>query len=139
MHRTAIALALLGGLSGTMAPAPAKQQSPALPALNAEQWREDVRYFARELPKRHKNAFHATTQPEFEKAVAELETAIPSLQGLEIVVRLMRITAMVGDGHTGVRLPLSFTLYPVVLFWFGDELRVTAADPTYRKPWARRS
>ena len=49
----------------------------------------------------------------------------------QIIVRLDQIAATVGDGHTGVHLPSSFTMYPIRLFWFGTELRVTAAAAEY--------
>lgn len=108
------------------------QPSPALPTLTAAEWREDLRHFARELPKRHMNAFHTTPREVFDREIAQLDSAIPSLRGDEIVVRLMRICAMVGDGHTGVHLPQSFGLYPLSVVWFGNELRVTAAAPEHR-------
>jgi hypothetical protein len=38
----------------------------------------------------------------------------------------MEITSSIGDGHTGIHLPSSFGLYPIGLFWFGEELRVAA-------------
>jgi hypothetical protein len=96
------------------------------PPTKAE-WRDDVRYFARELPKRHKNLYHTTTRERFERAVAELDAAIPSLQDHQIIVRLKQIAATVGDGHTGVHIPPSFTIYPISLYQFGRDLRVVAA------------
>ena len=105
----------------------AAQQQSAAPSISKEQWREDLRYFARELPKRHKNLYHATTKEQFERAVAELDQALPTLQDHQIVVRLMQIAAAVGDGHTGVHLPGWFERYPLMLWWFGKELRVLAA------------
>jgi hypothetical protein len=97
------------------------------PALTKPQWRDDVRHFARELPKRHKNAFHATTRDQFDRDIAALEAAIPSLPDHQIIVRLQQIAASVGDGHTRVQLPPSFTRYPINVYWFGRELRVIAA------------
>ena len=86
-----------------------------------------MRYFARELPKRHKNAFHATILEQFERAVAELDAAIPSLQDHQIIVKLHQIAGTIGDGHTGVRSPAFFKRYPINVYWFGRELRVIAA------------
>lgn len=105
----------------------------SLPAsVGPGQWRDDLRYFAKELPRRHKNLYHAMTREQFERAVAELDAAIPSLQDHQIVVRLQQITGMVGDGHTRVHLPSTFKMYPIALFWFGRELRVTAAGAEYQ-------
>ena len=41
--------------------------------LTKEQWRQDLQYLAKELPRRHKNAFHTVSRETFERAVAELE------------------------------------------------------------------
>jgi hypothetical protein len=105
----------------------AAEQGSVPPTIDKEQWREDLRYFARELAKRHKNLYHATTREQFERAVAELDQAIPTLQDHQIVVRMMQVAASVGDGHTGVHIPSYFERYPLRLQWFGKELRVTAA------------
>ncbi|MGH9868866.1 MAG: hypothetical protein ACREAA_11965 [Candidatus Polarisedimenticolia bacterium] len=101
------------------------------PAPTKAEWQEDLRYLARELPKRHKNLFHTVPRARFEQAVADLEAAIPSLADHQIIVKMGQIAASVGDGHTGVHLPPSFRRYPLGLFWFGNELRVTAAIKEY--------
>lgn len=111
----------------------AAQNNSRIPTLNKEQWRQDLQYLARELPKRHKNLFHTVSREQFERSVAELDTAIPSLQDHQIVVRMMQITAMVGDGHTGVHMPPYFKLLPLALYWFGNELRVTGTQKEYER------
>jgi hypothetical protein len=72
--------------------------------------------------------YHVASREQFERAVAELDAAIPSLEDFQIVVRMHQITATVGDRHTGVHLPSSFKRYPIQLYWFGRELRVIAAE-----------
>ncbi|HEY5885894.1 MAG TPA: hypothetical protein VIT88_14485 [Pyrinomonadaceae bacterium] len=109
------------------------QNSSRIPTLNKQQWREDLQYFAMELPKRHKNLFHTVSREQFERAVADLDTAIPSLQYHQIVVRMLQITASVGDGHTGVHVPPYFKLLPLALYWFGSELRVTSTQKEYER------
>jgi Peptidase family S41 len=111
---------------------PTEARSQAALTVSKVQWRDDLRYFAKELPRRHKNLYHAISQEQFQHAVAELDAAIPSLQDHEIVVRMLQIAASVGDGHTRVQLPPSFKRYPINLFWFGRELRVTAAGKDYQ-------
>src|SRR5581483_103682 len=82
---------------------------------------------------RHKNAFHALTRQQFESDVAALDAAIPSLQDHQIIVRMLQITAKIGDGHTYVHLPSWFKFYPLQLYWFGNELRVTHAGDGYEQ------
>jgi hypothetical protein len=109
------------------------QNGTRMPAISKDQWRDDLRFFAREMPKRHMNLFHSMSREEFERAVGELEAAIPSLEDHQIVVRLQQIAARVGDGHTGVHQPSWFQLYPLVLYWFGGDLRVIAATKEYER------
>jgi peptidase S41-like protein len=134
MKRVAsLGLVVLCLCHGQDATAAAAQKGAGMPALSKEQWRDDLRYFSREMPKRHMNLFHSVSKEEFESAVGDLETAIPSLEDHQIVVRLHQIAARVGDGHTGVHQPSWFQLYPLSLFWFGADLRVTAATKEYER------
>jgi hypothetical protein len=127
MRFRSLTAALLIGVA-ILAPrsAPA-QRSP----LTAAQWREDLRYLATEVPRRHKNAFHTVSRAAFDSAVAALDARIPSLARDEIIVGMMRIVAMVGDGHTNIYPTrdsvIGFHALPVALYLFSDGLHVRAA------------
>lgn len=99
--------------------------------ITSAAWRDDLRNLARELPSRHINAFHTVGREAFAGEVARLDAAIPGMNGDEVLVGLMRIVALVGDGHTHLDLPPSYLRYPMELQWFGDELRVVAAAAPY--------
>jgi hypothetical protein len=102
--------------------------------LTSDQWRQDLHYLAKQLPSRHKNAFHTTTREKFANAVAELDAAIPTLQPHEVIVGMMRIVAMVGDAHTEMYgFGVSFRRFPLSLYWFGNELRVTRTGARYQQ------
>src|SRR2546430_1789600 len=103
----------------------------ANPQVSSDAWREDLRYLARELPSHHANAFHIVSRETFDAEVARLDTAIPRLNGDEVLVGFMRIVALIGDGHTHLDLPPSSLRYPIELQWFGNELRVIAAQAPY--------
>ncbi len=107
-------------------------QSPAA-SLTKEQWRQDLQNLAKELPRRHKNAFHSVTKEQFERAVAEFDAAIPSLQEHEILIGLRRIIALVGDAHTALAPSQTFKRYPLTLYWFGDDLRVVRTTAAYKR------
>ena len=101
--------------------------------LTPEQWREDLRFFAANMPKMHKNLFHSMTREQFDAAVKRLDERIPTLADHEILVELMRIVAMIGDGHTSVRLLQNFdSAYPLRLYLYKDGLFVRSAAPEYR-------
>lgn len=98
-----------------------------LPDLTTRQWREDLDRFGRELPRRHKNAFHHVSRDSFEHALADLDRRLPGLSGDEVYFGLRRITSIVGDGHTGLLVPTNFHRYPLALRPFGDDWRVVRA------------
>ena len=83
--------AVLGGAVILPALAQRDNEPPARPSK--EEWRRDLRYFATELPKRHKNLFHTVSREAFDRSVADLDAAIPALEDHQIVVGLMRIAA----------------------------------------------
>jgi hypothetical protein len=97
-------------------------------SVTSAQWQEDVKYFKEQLVKRHMNAFHHVSQIEFESDADKLYKDVPSLKDYEVIVRLMQMTAKVGDGHTNVHLPTTFKHYPIRLHWFGEELYVIATQ-----------
>lgn len=72
-------------------------------------WREDLAYFARELPARHKNLFFQLSKTDFDKAVSALGSKIPSMTDGQIGVELMKLTARVGDEHTGIAARIGYT------------------------------
>jgi|CXWL01.1.fsa_nt_gi tetratricopeptide (TPR) repeat protein len=113
---------------------PAIAQSSVL-SLTAAQWREDLRYLAAELPKRHKNLFHTMPRAQFEKAVADLDAKIPSLTQNQIAMELARIVTMVGDGHTRLvplfEPTLRFRSFPVSIYVFKEGIFIQAADKAY--------
>jgi hypothetical protein len=97
--------------------------------MSPEKWRSDIDFFARELPKRHKNAFHAMTREQFDAAVAALKTKAATASDDELLAGLLQITAAVGDGHTYVWMPASARRLPVSIVRYGDDYRITyAAD-----------
>lgn len=102
--------------------------------LTPQQWREDLSYFATNIQKTHRNLFHSMTREQFDAAIKRLDERIPTMADHEIVVELMRIVALIGDGHTGVRVTQYFkSAYPVRLYSFKDGLFVLAAAPEYRE------
>lgn len=82
-------------------------------------------------PEGQVNAFHTVSRETFTAEVARLDSGIPKMNGDEIAVGLMRIVALIGDGHTHLDLPPNYQRYPLEFQWFGNELRVIAAAAPY--------
>ncbi|HEY9507657.1 MAG TPA: hypothetical protein VIQ27_16970 [Gemmatimonadales bacterium] len=127
-----IALALIGSLALQGArPDPRAVTASASDSSSIRQWREDLAYLARELPRRHENPFHTITRARFDSALAVLERKLPGLARHQVIVELARLVALVGDGHTNVdptRDPkIGFHTYPVKLYFFKDGLFIRSA------------
>jgi hypothetical protein len=111
---------------------PASLAQTPIQRTRVEKWRQDLEYLAKELPKRHKNAFHSITRRQFERAIAKLDKDIPALQDHEIIVRIRGILGMIGDTHTNLfGWEDSFHRYPFRFYRFSDGYFVTTATKPY--------
>src|SRR5580704_18616267 len=111
----------------------ARAAAPENLQLSTEQWREDLQFLARELPKRHMSAFHYTARERFEASVAALDPKLPQLDAAHIYVGMMRIVNSIGDGRTYLRFPDSSEDFPLSVARFGSEYRVVCAAPRFAK------
>ncbi len=108
----------------------------SLPAAAVDRdaaWRQDLQVMATQLPARHLDFFAHLSRTDFEAAVARLDAAIPGLKDPEIVVELMRLSAMAGDAHTWASPMVApfyagWRFFPLRLYWYPDGLRVVQAD-----------
>jgi tetratricopeptide (TPR) repeat protein len=101
-----------------------------------DDWREDLRVLATELPARHKNAFHRMTRAQWDSAVKALDVRLPQLKRHEILVEFMRLVAMVRDGHTSFAPEFDerfgFHRFPIQLYDFKDGLFIISADSAHK-------
>ena len=110
----------------------AEQLDPHTDLTTAE-WREDLRAFAAEVPRRHANAFFSLRKAAFEAAVADLDRRLDGMNGDEAYVGLLRIVNMIGDGHTYVVFPRDRRDLPIEIARFGRDFRIVAAGPGYER------
>ncbi|MEW5915275.1 MAG: hypothetical protein AB1762_02665 [Gemmatimonadota bacterium] len=101
-------------------------------------WREDLRFFAAELPSRHVQAFKYVAAEQFAREVAAFDAAIPRLSDAQIRWRFMRLTALLRDGHTNAQIPQYGQRLPVTMFWHDDGPYITAATAEHAALLGRR-
>ncbi len=95
-------------------------------------WREDVALLREQLPKMHANLFHTMTRAQFDSGFDALERALPGMTAGQVKLAIMRLVAMVNDGHTRVRLEsLHNHVLPLRLHFFPDGLYVVSAAAPY--------
>jgi len=120
----ALSALLLAALAGSSPAAP-------LTADEVRTWREDLAFLRKEMPARHANLFHTMTPAQFDSALGAIDTALPRLTRPQVVVELMRLDALVGDGHSNVspwRDPeIRFSELPITLYRFEDGVFVRSA------------
>lgn len=107
---------------------PPERNQPRLDLSPAE-WHADLSFFARELPRRHANAFYTLSRSAFDAEVAALDARIATANGDEIFVGLQRIAKSIGDGHTGVIAPKDRRVMPLKVARFGSDFRIVATGP----------
>src|SRR5690348_2398174 len=141
LHREGIGLTGIVELGGDRGPVRLTRTGDAMAAdawtprldLTPAEWRDDLRVLARELPKRHANAFFSLSRTAFEKEVADLDSQIAHRNGDEMWVGLQQIVRSIGDGHTGIDGPPDRRVMPLEFTKFDNDIRVTAAGPGLEK------
>jgi hypothetical protein len=115
---------------------PARQEQAT---LTTDQWREDLRFLADELPKRHTNPFFAINRDQFNADVETLSQSIDEFTDYEVTAAFMQLVASVGDSHTGV-MPDRSRLHtiPLGFYWFDDGIYVVTTAPDNRELFGRR-
>jgi hypothetical protein len=101
--------------------------------LDAAQWREDLAFFAREIVRRHGNAFHSIPRPRFDSLVSAIRQRLDSLNGDQAYVELDRLANLIGDAHTYIELPDNAARFPFAVRRFGTEYRIVAAGRGYER------
>lgn len=87
------------------------EAQPDLFQLTKAQWTEDIRYLQKQWTKKHANLFHTMQPTQFQKTMNDLLEKLDKLTANEIMVELVKIGAMVKDGHTDVQ-PVSLRYSP---------------------------
>jgi tetratricopeptide (TPR) repeat protein len=126
-----VAIALTVVWTGTCGQA----QAAAQPApTRDEHWRADLRCLVDNIHDIHPKPYWQTPREEFDSAVAALDRRIPRLEDHQVVVELMRIVALLRDGHSGMQLTGLFgfaQIYPVRVYRFQDGFFVMSAAKEY--------
>jgi|CXWL01.1.fsa_nt_gi hypothetical protein len=101
-----------------------------------EKMRADLAFFDQLVRQAHPNPFHRINEPAWRTAVSDVDARAGSLSQRAFNTELMRLAAMVGDGHTSVfpltEGPDAFSLLPIYPMWMADGWMIVAAAPAHR-------
>lgn len=73
--------------------------------LTPDQWRRDLRTLDSALTAIHRDPDRRIPREGFAREVAELDSRIPRLAPHEVILGMVRLAALLGDGHTRLALP----------------------------------
>ncbi|MEQ1933555.1 MAG: hypothetical protein ABL962_06715, partial [Fimbriimonadaceae bacterium] len=95
-----------------------------------EAWRYDLWLYSREFRRIHLNASQKSTKEQLDLFVNSLNLEIPKLSDHQIRMRFMKLSAMIGDGHTILRGfdPAKAMQAPLAVFRFDDGYRIIAIE-----------
>jgi len=102
-------------------------------SLTPQQWRDDLAFLTRELPKRHPDPFAHTPKDKFEAAAADLDGKIDHLNADQVYIGLDQLANLIGDAHTYVEFPDDNANLPLDVRRFGSETRVVAVASGYEQ------
>ncbi len=99
-------------------------------------WRFDLALLIREIKRKSPAPFRYTSERKFDSIASALNTRIPSLTDLQVIIELEKIMVLVGDGHTMIyaffERPEFRKNLPVNFRWFEEGLYITEADKRYQ-------
>jgi hypothetical protein len=98
-------------------------------AATLSEWRHDVDQIVNDIRIIHPSPFTKTGELTFRRRVAALQGTLPSMTDEQRVVEMMRIVAMIGDGHTSLfpDQPAFALWYPLRVYELTDGYFVTSA------------
>ena len=93
--------------------------------VQVKQWSSDIDFFSSELEKRHINLYHTVSEKDLKSELSSLKASLPSINKYQLMTEMMRITRLVGDGHTLFSYRgHEYSRFPVYLKLFDKQLRV---------------
>jgi len=108
------------------------QTSSRLDSFEVNLWSGDLDFLARQMPAKHANLFHAIRREQFDSAIAAIRNRLPSLRRSQVIVELMHLAALIGDGHTSLSpwrdSVVGFHTLPIALYRFSGGYYVRAAN-----------
>jgi len=96
-------------------------------------WSRDIDFFHSQLEQRHIYLYHTVSKMDFESELLELKASLPTYNKYQVMVEMMRITRLIGDGHTIYGYwGNGYSRFPVYFKLFDNDLRVIKTTFEYR-------
>tara|TARA_R110002051_G_scaffold181774_1_gene251297 strand:+ start:69912 stop:71606 length:1695 start_codon:yes stop_codon:yes gene_type:complete len=101
------------------------------------QWQADLAFYNDRMKQFHFNLFSKISEKEWDAKITKLHNEVGTLNDNEIIVRLMKLAAIVGDGHTMLVPPISekfnFKMSPFLTYIFDDGVYILEVQKNYKQ------
>lgn len=101
----------------------------------ASQWTADVTFYSDRMKQFHYDLFRNINEEDWDAKVLGLKNSVKELNDEEIIVGLMELSKLAGDGHTVVVPPVSdkfkFKMSPFLTYIFDDGIYILEAQKNY--------
>lgn len=88
-------------------------------------WKNDLEIYKKDLEQKHIEVYHSITKEDFANEWQKIYNNIDALNDFEIIVKLMRLTRLVNDGHTSISLQnISKQHFPIEVKLIDGQWRV---------------
>ncbi|WP_147677422.1 S41 family peptidase [Algibacter pacificus] len=91
-------------------------------SLDKINWKDDLEIYKTSLEQKHIDIYHSITKDDFTNEWQKIYNNVESLSDFEIILKLMRLTRRINDGHTAVSLRNMLTYrFPFEIEWIEDK------------------
>jgi hypothetical protein len=101
-----------------------------------EGWLYDLDMLEWEVKRKAIHSSSSQDLPSFYTSLSKLRKEIPELDDARIIVELMKMVRLIGDGHSNIFLPVSRPEFkqtlPVQFYLFTEGLYIISCDPKYK-------
>lgn len=105
----------------------------ALPEAEVKRWSEDIDSYRQQLEEKHINLYHRVSREEFAAELSGLKESLPELNDQQLLVEMMRVSRLVGDGHTQFAWWEAYhDMFPFRFLNIDGEFRLVAAGADHR-------
>jgi hypothetical protein len=99
--------------------------------ISPAEWREDLHFLTDTISHQHKDPFTVMSRQDFERDAQALDDRIGQLSESQIVMEMIKLVAMMQDGHSLLVPFVPFHMLPLQLYQFSDGLYITDASSEF--------
>ena len=93
-------------------------------------WEQDINHLIERMELIHPSLYFSISETQFKNAADDLISSLPTFSNDQVIVEIMKLVALINDGHTWMLLQqeaLDYSILPLRVYQFADGIFVTDA------------